>query len=74
MQEQTALLVKHQNEWVLITDDDEPERVWQEFDTAMMELHADGLQVVQGPAAIEPSIPEIDRLKLWGYRLKPTLQ
>jgi hypothetical protein len=44
MEEQTAVLVQHQNKWVLVTDDDEPERVWQDFDAAMEELRLDGWQ------------------------------
>jgi hypothetical protein len=32
MQGQTAVLVKHQSEWVLVKDNDEPERVWQNFE------------------------------------------
>jgi hypothetical protein len=74
MHEQTAVLVKHSDECVLVTDDDEPERVWQDFDAAIKELHLDGWQVVQGPAAIGPSVAEIDRFHTWGYRLKRSIQ
>ena len=28
MEEQTAILAHDNGEWVLITDDDEPERIW----------------------------------------------
>ncbi len=38
MQEQTAVLVQHQNEWLLVTDDDEPERAWEDLDAALGEL------------------------------------
>ena len=36
MQEQTAVLVLDQDEWVLVTDDDDDtERAWQDIDAAM---------------------------------------
>ena len=74
MPEQTAILMQDHGEWVLIADDDEPERVWQELDPAMTELQSEGWRIVQGPAAIEPDVPEIDRFKAWGYRLKRSIQ
>jgi hypothetical protein len=73
-EEQTAVLVKHQNEWVLVTDDDAPERIWKESDTAMQELRLDGWQIAEGPAPIRPSIAGLDRFELWGYRLRRGIQ
>jgi len=35
MQEQEAVLVRHLDEWVLVADDDEPERVWQNEQEAL---------------------------------------
>lgn len=72
MKEQTAVLVRHQNEWVLVTDEEEPERVWQDLDAAMRELRSDGWQVAEGPASIRLDASE--RSGLWGYRLRRSVQ
>ena len=70
MHEHTAMLVQHQNEGVLVTDDDEPERAWQDFDAAMKELQLDGWLVAQSPAAIQASMAGLGRYELWGHRLR----
>jgi hypothetical protein len=54
MQEQTSVLVQHQDEWVLVTDDDEPERAWQNLDAAQEDLrgetgHPDGYNMLFRP-------------------------
>ena len=74
MDEQTAVLVEDHGEWILATGDDEPERVWKNLDTAMSQLPSDGLQIVQGPAPIRPSMAGLARFNLWGYRLKRSVQ
>jgi hypothetical protein len=74
MHEQTAVLVNDHGEWVLITDDDKAERVWPDVDTAMKELQHDGWQVAEGPAPIQPSMAELNRFELYGYRLRRTVQ
>ena len=39
MRKQTAVLVQHKGEWVLVVDDDdETERVWEDFSAAMADL------------------------------------
>ena len=74
MQQQTAVLVHDHGEWILATDDDEPERVWPDFVAAMKELVLDGWQVDAGPAPIRPSIAGLDRFDLWGYSLRRSVQ
>ena len=76
LSEQTAILVHDHGEWVLVidSDEDEPERAWKNADAAIQELRLEGWQVVHGPATIEPSVPEINRFNVWGYRLKRGIQ
>ncbi len=74
MQEQTAVLVRHQNEWLLVVDDDEHERVWKDLHTAMEELLAEGWQIAQGPGPVRPTIPGLERFDLWGYGLRRGVQ
>jgi hypothetical protein len=50
--EQRALLVFDEDEWLLITDDDDPERVWQDEQTALAELKQDGWSVEVGPSTL----------------------
>jgi hypothetical protein len=76
MQEQNAILAHDRGEWVLITDDEEPERVRKDIDAAMKELRQEGWQVVQGPAKIrhDPEFAGLERFKPWGYRLRQGIQ
>jgi hypothetical protein len=45
--------VLHQDEWVLVTDDNDPERVWQEEGAALAALQQEGW-AVQGGAVNSP--------------------
>jgi hypothetical protein len=71
MQEQTAVLVRHQHEWIFVTEDDaKTERAWQDLQEATKKLHKDGWEIVEGPGIIRPSLAALERFDLWGYRLK----
>ncbi len=56
----------------LVTDNDELERT--DFDVAMRSLRLDGWQVAEGPAPIRPSIADLDRFDLLGYKLWRSIQ
>jgi hypothetical protein len=76
MQEQIAILVLHQHEWVLVidSDEDEPERSWKSLYAAMDELRRDSWQVVHGPAPISIEMPGLERFDQVGYRLRRGIQ
>ncbi len=74
MQNQTAVLVRHQDEWLLVTDDDAPGRVWPDLSTAMNKLLQDGWQVAEGPGPVRPTLAGLERFDLWGYGLKRGVQ
>jgi hypothetical protein len=59
MAEQTAILAEDHNEWILITDDDEPEKTWKDFDSAIAAVQREGWEIVQGPAPIRSSFAEL---------------
>ncbi len=62
--------MNHQGEWVFVADDNEPERVWQDLETAVEELELEGGHVVEGPGSIKPDVAGLDRFDVWGYRLR----
>jgi hypothetical protein len=41
MHEQTAILAQDHGEWILITDDDEPEKTWKDLDSAIAAVQRD---------------------------------
>jgi len=69
MQEQIAVLALDHGEWLFVTDDD-PDRVWQDFDAAMEELRQEGWQIAEGPGPIRTDIEGFERFDPWGYRLR----
>lgn len=56
MLEQTAVLMKDQDEGLLVTDDDELERVWQDFDAAMEELRLEDIDKAAAKPADQDSM------------------
>ena len=69
-----AVLVPHLDEWVLIAEDDEPERLWQAEPQALAELTTEGWQMTAGPALVEPDKEEFIEGRLWRYWLTRSLQ
>jgi hypothetical protein len=68
MQEQTAVLVKHKDKWILFTDNDE--RIWLDINVAILQLQQEGWEIVQDSTKIKLLTAEIDRFHMWGYILK----
>lgn len=74
VQEKTAVLVHDHGEWILVTDDNGPERVSQDPNAAIEEVRLDGWTVAEGPAPIRPSIAGLERFDLLGYSLRRCVQ
>jgi hypothetical protein len=55
---QIVILMEDHQEWIFETDSDEnePEQMWKDLDTAIEELKQKNWEVVQGPAPIYPLI------------------
>ena len=67
--QQKALLVFDQEDWLLITDDDEPERLWQDEDSAPADLKQEGWNVEVGPSTLRTEVPNQPGRQVWGYVL-----
>ncbi len=76
MQEQTAIPVRHQDEWILVidSDDEEPERVFKSVKQAMEDLGQDGCEIVEGPGVVRPVLDALRRNDSWGFRLRRGIQ
>jgi hypothetical protein len=75
VQEQTAVLVKHQGEWVLVVDDDdESERVWTDYAVATADLEQEGWQVAEGPGVIRLAAEGSRQIEVLRYRLRRAIQ
>ena len=68
--EQKALLVLDEDEWLLMADDDDPERVWQDEQTALAELKQDGWSVEIGPSTLHAEVPGQPARRVRGYVLR----
>ena len=68
--EQKALLVPDEDEWLLITDDDDPEQVWQDEQTALAELKQDGWSIEVGPSTLHAEVPGQPARRARGYVLR----
>jgi hypothetical protein len=64
------LRVLGQGEWVLITDDDDPERVWRDEESALAELKQQGWGIEVGPATLHAEVPDQQGRKVCGYILR----
>jgi len=71
--EQIALLVFDLEGWLLITDDDDPERVWQDERTGLAELKQDRWNVEVGPSTLHAEVPDQPGTEMWGYVLRRNL-
>ena len=68
--EQKALLVLDGGEWLLITDDDDPERVWRDEESALLELMQEGWGVEVGPSTLHAEVPDQPGREVRGYVLR----
>ena len=68
--EQKALLVLDGGEWLLITDDDDPERVWQDEQRALAELEQGGWSVEVGPSMLHAEVAGQPGREVTGYVLR----
>jgi hypothetical protein len=68
--EHKALLVLDEDEGLLITDDDDPKRVCQDEQTALVELKQDGWSVEVGPSALHAEVPGAPVRRVRGYVLR----
>jgi hypothetical protein len=76
---QTAILAHYQGEWIFINEtvDEEPERIYPGYDSAMEELGREGWGVIDGPMmlrSVAPGFEAINLLNSWGYRLRRMFQ
>ncbi len=55
---------------MLITDDDYPERVWQDEQTALAELKQDGWSIEVGPSILHAEVPGQPARRVRGYVLR----
>jgi hypothetical protein len=62
--------VLDEDEWLLITGDDGPERVWQDEQTALAELRQDGWSVEAGPSTLHAEVPGQPAKRVHGYVLR----
>ncbi len=69
-QEQETLFPTHQEEWVLIADDDDPEQVWQDKQTALAEQKQDGWSIEIGPSTLHAEVPGQPARRVRGYVLR----
>ena len=74
MQEQIAILMQDHGEWILISDDDERERVLKSVTAAMQELRQDGWEIVEGPGVVSSVLDARGRNDSWGYKLRRGIQ
>jgi len=68
--EQKALLVLDGGEWLLIMDDDDPERIWQDGESALLELKREGWTVEVEPSTLHAEIPDQPGREVRGYVLR----
>ena len=68
--EQKALLVLDGGEWLLITDDDDPERVWQDEESALVESEQEGWGIEVGPSTLHAEVPDQPSREARGYVLR----
>ena len=68
--EQKALLVLDQEERVLITDDDDPERVWHGEEAALTALKQECWTVEAGPSVLHAEVSDQPSREVWGYVLR----
>ncbi len=76
---QTAIIAHYQGEWIFINEtvDEEPERIYPGYDSAMAELARAGWGVIEGPMmlkSVDPGFEAINLLNSWGYRLRRIVQ
>ncbi len=68
--EQRALLVLDEDEWLLITDDDDQEQVWQEEHTALAELKRHGWSIEVAPSILHAGVPGQPAKRVRGHVLR----
>ena len=68
--DQKALLVLDENEWLLITDDHDPARVWQDEQAALAELKQDGWSIEVGSSTLHAEVPGVPARRVRGYVLR----
>jgi len=72
--EQKALLVFDADGWLLITDDDDdPDRVWQDEQTALADLKEEGWGVEVGPSTLHAEASGQPSREVRGYVLRRTV-
>jgi hypothetical protein len=71
--EQKALLVLDEDGWLLVTNDDDPERVWQDEQTALAELKQEGWIVEVGPSTLHAEVPDQLSRRVRGYVLRQSV-
>jgi hypothetical protein len=74
VREQIAILMQDHSEWIFITDDEEPERVFKSVGDAMKDLSQDGWEVCEGPGVVSSALDALGRNDSWGFKLRRGIQ
>ena len=59
--------------WVLVTDDDDPERVWRDEESALAEVKQEGWTVEVGPSTLHAEVADQPNKEARGYVLRRSI-
>ncbi len=62
--------MRDHGEWIFVSDDEQPERVFKSVSDALQELRQDGWEIVEGPGVVSPVLDALRRCDSWGFKLR----